>query len=646
MKKLLVIIFVAGFFLQAASQGQKNNYDPHALFSPSIYPVSPNIYRAATGAPNTGYWQNRADYLIRVSLDEKTNIINGSVTIQYHNNSPQPLDFLWLQLDQNLFKKNSRGRLKLPVEGSSRYGDANSAFDGGYQLNNVTVKGNRADYLVTDTRMQVRLARPVMPGDSIKISMDYSFELPGYGADRCGILGTPQGKIYSVAQWYPRMCVFDDVQGWNTDPYLGAGEFYLEYGDFDVFIQTPSSHILVAGGELMNPGDVLTPEQQKRLTTAKTSDETIIIRSANEVASPASRPAGNYITWHYQLKNARDISWASSPAFIWDAARINLTSGKKALAMSVYPAESAGKSKWGRATEYTKASIENYSKRWFEYPYPVATNVASNVSGMEYPGIVFCGAGDGGAELFSVTDHEFGHTWFPMIVGSNERKYGWMDEGFNIFINSLSKLDFNKGEYKNSGVTREQLLPYMFNAGSEAIYNTPDNMREANIGAALYYKPAYGLELLRNEILGPERFDYAFRTYISRWAYKHPTSWDFFRTMENVAGEDLGWFWKSWFLETYTFDQGIEKVAYDSDSTGIYAIVTVANFGKMALPIILRYETVSGKTGTLRFPVEVWSNSDHFKIRIPANEKLKSLIIDPEKVFPDLDTVNNKWRGN
>ena len=627
------------------TQAQKvSTYDPHSLFSPIFYPNGGSITRSSDGSPNVGYWQNRADYQINVSLDENTSQISGSVIITYKNNSPHTLPFLWLQLDQNLFAKGSRGQDRMPVGSRSRYGSAESKFDGGYKISSVKniTDNTTADYLITDTRMQIRLPKAVKPGgDIVKIKVDYSFTLPEEGADRCGILKTKNGNIFAVAQWYPRMCVYDDVEGWNTLPYIGPSEFYLEYGDYDFSITAPASHIVVASGELQNPAEVLTPIQIKRMADAKNSDATVVIRSEIEVTDPSSRPkTTGTLTWKYKMMNARDVSWSSSKSFIWDAARINLAGGKKALAQSLYPAESNGSKKWSRATEFTKGSIENYSKRWFQYPYTVATNVASNVSGMEYPGIVFCGSGSGGADLFGVTDHEFGHTWFPMIVGSNERKYGWMDEGFNTFINTLALKDFNKGEFDGTSPSPSMLTGYMFGPMSEGILNTPDAMKEANIGSSLYFKPGYGLTLLRNNILGPERFDYAFTEYIKRWAYKHPTPWDFFKTMDNVAGENLQWFWKGWFLENYRLDQSIKDVSNDATKG---AIVTLENLDQMAMPVILGFETVSGKKGTVNLPVEIWNNTSVFKVKLPTTEAVKSVTIDPDKVFPDMNYANNKW---
>ena len=645
--------FLIFFFLNLAftSFAQDENavstYDPQVLFSPIFYTTGGTISRAATGEPNVGYWQNRADYQITASLDDVTHQITGIVTLTYKNNSPHVLPFLWLQLDQNLFNKNSRGQARMPVDSRSRYGDSKSSFSGGYTFTNVQINDAPANYIISDTRMQIRLAKPMKPGgDVVKIKMSYSFILPEYGADRCGILKTKNGEIFTVAQWYPRMCVFDDVQGWNTLPYLGPSEFYLEYGDFDFTITAPASHIVVASGELQNPGEVLTAVQSKRLDMAKKSDKAVMIRSETEVTDPASRPNGATLTWHYKIANARDVSWASSKAFVWDAARINLPSGKTSLAMSVYPVEAAGDKAWGRATEYTKNSIENYSKRWYEFPYPAATNVASNVGGMEYPGIVFCGWKAKGDQLFGVTDHEFGHTWFPMIVGSNERKYGWMDEGFNTFINSLAHEDFNNGEYKEQPKNMEAMARYWFSPNSEAIMNTPDAMKEVNIGIALYFKPGYGLELLRNEILGADRFDYAFRMYIQRWAFKHPTPWDFFRTMDNVAGEDLSWFWKGWFLENFKLDQAITSVKYEKDSAANGAIVTIANLNQMAMPVTISYETTTGTKGTIKLPVEIWNNTAVWKVKLPTTERLVSVIIDPNKVLPDINFSNNSWKAN
>ena len=642
-----LILLITFNVASAQPQSQAPGYDYHGLFSPLFYTYNGNEYRAANGEPGPAYWQNKADYDINVNFDDTKSEVKATVLLTYKNSSPQNLPYIWLQLDQNLFNDSSRGQAKMPPTGRSRYGDANSTFKGGYKLASVKlVHGSsetNADYLVTDTRMQVRLAKPIAAkGGELKLKIEYSYTIPKYGADRTGILESKNGDIFAVAQWYPRMCVFDDVRGWNTDPYLGASEFYLEYGDFNVNITAPASLIVVGSGELLNPADVMTTQQLQRYNQAKESDQTVVIRSAKEVTDSKSRPNKPSLTWKFRIENSRDFAWAASKAFIWDAAKINLPSGKKALAVSVYPVESDGKDAWGRSTEYTKTSIENYSKRWYEFPYPAAINVASNVGGMEYPGIVFCGARAKNAGLWGVTDHEFGHTWYPMIVGSNERRYGWMDEGFNTFINNISAGDFNNGEYKRPERDAHQ-ASYMFGPQMEAMYNTPDAMKERNIGNLLYFKPGYSLGLLRKYILGEDRFDYAFRKYTRDWAYKHPTPWDFFRSIENSAGEDLAWFWRGAFLNSYALDQAVTKVEYLNGDFKQGALVTIENMGQMAMPVILEYTTASGKTARKTLPVEVWQNNASWVIKLPTSEEVTKVVIDPDHAFPESNDANNTW---
>lgn len=425
-KKLLTGLIIL-ICTSATAQDSSSIYNQHDLFNPNFYPSSVNEYRAADGEPGPKYWTNRASYKIEATLDEVKDEIAGSEIVTYTNNSPEALPFVWLYLDQNLFNLDSRGQAKMPATRRSRYGDVNSNFKGGFNIKSVKLisitNGKTSevdlDTTISDTRMQLRLPEALKAnGGTVRFKIEYSFAIPEHGSDRTGILDTKNGKIYAIAQWYPRMCVFDDIEGWNTLPYLGAGEFYLDYGDFDYSITAPANELVVGAGELQNPQDVLTATQIKRLAQAKKSDKTVMIRTAEEVSEPSSRPQKGMLTWHFKLDNARDVSWAASKAFIWDAARMNFPSGRKGLAMSVYPVESAGDSAWGRSTEYTKGAIENYSKRWYEYPYNTATNVACNINGMEYPSIVFCNSRSKGRGLFGVTDHEFGHT----LVSDDSRK--------------------------------------------------------------------------------------------------------------------------------------------------------------------------------------------------------------------------------
>ena len=658
MNKYISILFCGLFFLSTsliAQEKEPSNYNYNDAFGHDFYSKNGTATRSASGKPGHAYWQNSADYVIDVNLNETTKEISGSETITYTNNSPDALDFLWMQLDQNLFKLDSRGKAIVPLRGS-RNGDKGQNFDGGYGINTIKLiykKGRRSTivnttYSIVDTRMKVNLPKALEAnGGTVGIKIDFSFTSPDYGSDRMGVLETKNGRIFTLAQWYPRMSVYDDVSGWNTLPYLGAGEFYLEYGTFDVNITAPANHIVVCSGALLNPSEVYTVEQQNRLKKAEASDATVMIRSEAEVTQPNSRPTSTpTLTWKFRIENSRDVAWASSAAFILDAARINLPSGKKSIAMSAYPVESVGQDAWSRSTEYTKASVEHYSKKWLEYPYPAAINVAGNEGGMEYPGIVFCNYESKTERLWGVTDHEFGHIWFPMIVGSNERLHAWMDEGFNTFINSLSTEAFNNGEYKEPKSNMHRMSGVFVNDRLEPIYTSPDNLKERNLGVLAYYKPSMGLTLLREQILGPERFDEALTAYIDRWAYKHPTPDDFFRTMENVAGEDLRWFWRGWFINSWKLDQAITEVKYVKNDPTQGAIITIENLEKMPMPVVIELKTKSGKVTRKTLPVEIWKRNVTWTFKVDTTEELSKVVIDPDFALPDVDSSNNKWKAS
>lgn len=614
-------------------------YDYTEAFKPFFYTQTGTPTRSASGQPGYAYWQNSASYNLNVSLNDAKNEITGTAEITYTNNSTDRLSFLWLQLDQNLFAKDSRGNAVVPMSGS-RNGSHGEEFEGGYKIKSVKLDGKDVKYTITDTRMQIDLASELKAqGGVAKIKIEYSFLSPKYGSDRMGIEDTKNGKIYTIAQWYPRMCVYDDVLGWNTMPYLGASEFYLEYGDITANITVPASHYVVASGELLNPKEVYSREENSRWEQAGKSDKTVMIRTESEIGK--NQQAGTK-TWKFKITQARDFAWASSPAFILDAARINLPDGKKSMAISAYPAESAGDKAWGRSTEYTKAAIEHYSAKWYPYTYPAATNVAGNEGGMEYPGIVFCHMNSKGSELWGVTDHEFGHNWFPMIVGSNERLFAWMDEGFNTFINELSTEAFNKGEYyekKNIA----QMGAFLMNDNFEPIMVGPDNMKENSIGILAYYKPGLGLEMLRESILGPEKFDKAFRTYIERWAFKHPTPWDFFHTMENVSGEELNWFWRGWFINKWKIDQGIKDVKYVNGDSKNGAQITVENIGQLPMPTTVQVKFKDGTEKTVKLPIEVWKRNKEWTFKLDSTKEIELVKLDPNSKIPDADAKNNTW---
>jgi hypothetical protein len=651
---LVLLSIFTGSFVKAQSERPEHanriGYHPQENFAQSFYKDRSNTFRSASGAPGPEYWQNRADYTIKARLDTVKQELSATETIHYTNNSPDRLQCLWLQMDQNTYRKDAR---------SNNYtGFPASQHTEGYKLAGVEIvqdkKMIKAEYIITDSRMQIRLREPVpAKGGKIDINISYSYIIPGAFGGRTDYVSTKNGTIYEVAQWYPRMCVYDDLEGWSTLPFLGSGEFYCEYGDFNYSITLPWNMLVAGSGELQNPEEVLTAVQMARLAAARKNDKTVMIRMAAEINDPASRPQRRgLLTWRFNMKNSRDVAFGASSAYIWDAARVNLPSGKKALAMSVYPVESEGA--WGRATEYLKKSIEYFSTQWFEYPYPVAINEAGIAGGMEYPGIVFDGINDKGGELYWVTAHEIGHNWFPMIVGSDERRYAWMDEGFNTFIDVYASESFNHGEYApkrddeyapGGGNPAKEILPWLKDPQAPVMMTRADGIPEKYRHAIVYFKPAFGLVLLREYILGKDRFDYAFRRYIHNWAYKHPAPEDFFHTMDNEAGEDLSWFWREWFYHNWSLDQALEKVAYTDNDPAKGANITIANLDKMVMPVTIEYVLKNGNKQRLSLPVETWIQEQTHTVRLPTDQPLVSVTIDPDGLLPDSNRENNVWKG-
>ena len=634
-----------------AQQDKVSNYSYLEAFKTQFYNYPPTETRSGSGKPGHKYWQNEADYVIDVELDTLSNIISAKQLVTYTNNSPDELDFLWLHMDQNLYVKDSRGLSILPV-GPSRHGTRGQDLDGGFKalkIKSIEKKGRKNMYSdlsfeIYDTRMKINLNKTLEAnGDKVQFVVEYSFLSPNYGSDRMGILNSKNGKVYTVAQWYPRMCVYDDLNGWNNLPYLGQGEFFLDYGNFEVNITAPSDHYVFCSGELQNPEEVYSEKELVRWENARKSDESVIIRGSDEINTPAFRADSKKTkTWRFKIENSRDVAWASSSAFIIDAAKINLPSGNDCVAISAYPIESNGNNAWERSTEYTKASVEHYSEKWFEYPYETAINIAGNVAGMEYPSISFCSYRSKGEGLWGVTDHEVGHNWFPMIVGSNERVSGWMDEGFCTFVNYLSTEEFNNGEYETRMPNMRYSAQFFTQDGLEPIITAPDNLKARNTGLQ-YYKTGMFLMLLRNNILGVKRFDDAFKEYIHRWAFKHPSPDDFFRTIEDVSGEDLGWFWRSWVLNNWKLDQAVTGVSYLNNDPKQGAIISIKNMEKIPMPVHVEITTLSGEKIEKHLPVEVWKNNVEWSFMVNTNTDIQRVEIDPNYEYPDSDSSNNIW---
>jgi hypothetical protein len=628
--------------------GAADRYDPQSLFAPLQLPHPANAFRDGAGKPGPLFWQNRADYDLHATIDPATHRLLGEETITYTNHGPDALDVLWLQLDQNIYRADSRAASR------SRRGGQHSTP--GFEIASVEVAmgGARqpASTLVDDTRMRVDLPRPLAGGGgTLTLHLRYAYEIPGTWGGRTAVTPSRNGEIYEIAQWYPRMAVYDDLRGWDNQPYLGS-EFYLEYGSFDYAVTVPWDYLVAGSGALVNGAEVLTRLQRERLAQAAASDATVMIRTPAEVGDAASRPTRSGTqTWRFHMDHTRDVAFAASPAFVWDAARINLPGGGHSLAMSVYPVEGVGADRWDRSTEYMKAAVEHFS-RWYPYPWPAAINLGGHGAGMEYPGIVFDGMDDNGKPLFWVSAHEIGHTWFPMIVGSNERRHAFMDEGFNTFIDVYFSDAFNGGEFApkrdgeyapGGGNPVDEILPLLADEGAPTLLALADATSEQYRHPVAYFKSALGLVLLREQILGPERFDPAFRKYIATWAYRHPTPSDFFRFMESASGEDLSWWWRGWYFNNWQLDLGVREAAYVEGDPSRGASVTLESRQPLVMPATLRIAYADGSSEDRRIPVEAWMQTGTPSIVVASNRPIARLTIDPDAALPDADRGNNAF---
>jgi hypothetical protein len=630
------------------------------IFSPAPLPAA-SEFRRADGAPGHAYWQQRVDYNIRVTLDTTERRISGAVTLQYTNNSPDTLRFVWMQLDQNLFRPGSTGSLLFASD--SRFGGA--GFEGGFEIDRVVqcsmparprvrrrtrrasadsaaaafdcLRATGASPLrlrarVEDTMMYMDLVRPIPPGGTTILALAYAFNVPEHGADRMG----RDGSLYQIAQWYPRMAVYDDVHGWNTDQYLGQGEFYLEYGNIDYEITLPSGYVVAGTGLLLNPEQVLTASQRERLAVAAKSDSTVHILTEPELRSGDARPAGPAsLTWRFRAQNVRDAAWAASPEYLWDA------SSWQGILVHAYYRPSALET-WKDAARMSRFSIQEYSTRWFRYPYPQMSAIEGPVSGMEYPMVAMEARGQSGPELFRVVTHEIGHSWYPMIVGSDERRHAWMDEGFNTFINTFAEEGYWSRDDSEVRRRERELVARTDGVPTAQPIMTPANRYKTgeNLLSLAYVKPSIALLTLRNKVLAPAVFDSAFREYTRRWAFRHPQPADFFRTIEAISGRDLSWFWRGFFFTTAALDQAIDGVKQEA---GGPTQVIVANLGDAVMPVELLLTFEDGTTSQRTLPVEIWYLGDRYVYQDQSGKRVVRATVNPDGTFPDALTTNDAW---
>jgi hypothetical protein len=603
--------------------------DPFRGIDPFDWP-SPSRVRTASGAPGPDYWQQRADYTIAATLDTTDKVVRGTVSIRYTNNSPDTLRFVWLQLDQNLYKPGSKGSFVFAAQ--PRFGVR--GFHGGYDITGLQVNGRGTVGKIDDTMMRIDLDTPLLPkGGQLTIGMQYSFTVPEHGSDRMG----RDSSLYLIAQWYPRMAVYDDARGWNTDPYLGQGEFYLDYGDIDYSVTVPAGFVVAGSGTLQNGREVLTTSQAERLARASRTTAVVQVITAEEAAARRRRGVSGTKTWRFRAERVRDAAWAAAPDFRWDA-----TSSDGVLIQALYESPKAGQA-WESAAEQTQWAIKTYSDLWMRYPYPQATSVSGPVAGMEYPMLVMVGYGSADpASIFSTIDHEQGHEWFPMIVGSNERRHAWMDEGFNTFQNAFSN------ERRNPGTVAFPAYlgswKQTVESGRQSPVMTPaDRIDPDALGAMAYRKPGAVLLALRSAVIGRDAMDRSMREYVRRWAFKHPTPADFFRTVENVSGQDLGWFWRAFFYGTDVLDIAVDGVTMRQAAGENVVEVHLRRATSIPFPVTMRLKFDDRTTTDVRLPVEIWTRTDRYMATIPVPRSVVGVRLWPDPSVPDVNSANDVW---
>lgn len=595
----------------------------------------PTPVRSASGAPGPHYWQQRADYTLEATLDTATNVLRGTGRIYYVNRSSETLDFVWVQLDQNLFAPGSISSLlnqpPLRFAGGVVFDFSGKGFTGGITIDRFAVAGRPLRTKIFGTMMRVELPRPLGPDARMTFDIAWHFPIPPYGAGRMGRVGS---HFYELGQWYPRMAVYDDVHGWNTLPYLGAGEFYLEFGDFDVSLTVPAGFMVTATGALANPSAVRTGEERARLARAFTSPgQTVQVVTRPEAIANATRRVSGTRTWRFTASGVRDFAWAAGSGLRWDA-----STWDGILVQTFYHPDAMP---WEEANSMVRATLKHFSGALGQYPWPQVSAVEGLVEGMEYPMVIYCPSLQKREDQYWVLMHELGHQWFPMQVGSDERRYPWMDEGFNTFADYDAAEAFFKGTAYGDTVRRELLGAYAATAipGSEQpMITKPDEVRQLYWTA--YQKPALMLSILREAVVGREAFDHAFREYVRRWKGKHPQPADFFRTLSNETGRDLDWFWRGWIYTTARVDQAVDSVRAGSDTTLLY----LSSRGQMILPVTLELRYADGTTEMRSLPVEMWSLGNRFTYRLATAKRLTSVTIDPQRIYPDIARDNNSWK--
>ena len=685
---------------------------------------TPNRYRTASGSPGKDYYQQKVDYTMNIILDDENSKLYGDENINYKNNSPDELSYLWIQLDQNIRgdynmedMKTSSGIPEMSSIDSFVEEFTSEKFVGGFNIEKVLDENGRPlRFTINKTMMRVDLPNPIKSGQEFNFSIKWWYKINNHvpSRDRSGYeyFSEDDNRAYVIAQFFPRLAVYNDIEGWQNYQFWGNGEFALNFGDYDVKITVPDDHIMEATGELQNPKEVLSKSELQRYKKAANSfDKPVIIVSEEEVREKEKRKSNGKSTWHFVAKNVRDFAFASSRKFIWDMMAVKI-GGKNIIASSLYPKE--GNPLWEEySTRVVAHTLKVYSKYTFDYPYPKAVSVHSKNQGMEYPMICwnYGRPNEDGSysdrtkyAMISVIIHEVGHNFFPMIVNSDERQWGWMDEGLDSFVQYLTEQEFEE-DYPSRRGDPSKIVRYM--SGDQdfisPIMSNPENVFQ--LGPNAYSKPATALNILRETIMGPELFDFSFKTYAKRWKFKHPTPEDFFRTMEDASAVDLDWFWRGWFYSTDVVDIGVKSVdkyvISDKPSKEIDSILakygmtandlnptvfmqkntkefkessemesdSISSFealdtslgddkklpkhfyeiqfekpGGLVMPIIVDYIYEDGTKERIEYPVQIWRKNDSIVKRvITSDKKLIGVELDPDAETADINLNNNSW---
>jgi hypothetical protein len=600
-----------------------------------------NGTRTRKGSPGPRYWQQWADYRLTADLNPVSKRLSGTGTITYYNRSPNQLTEVYVQLLQNIFAPGSHHNTDVPwaVEGIT----LNRVVAQGQELK--PAEGEGAGYKVDGTIMRIGLPKPLPPGGTATFEFAWRLRIPPDGAPR----GGQDGEVFYINYWYPQMAVYDDVNGWQIDQYLGTGEFYMGYGNYDVALTVPAGWLVDATGRLQNAAEVLSPQSRARLDSAGHASGVVHVVTDLDREPGKSTAAGTNgkLTWRYRAENVRDVAWATSARYLWDATTAQVGDANEdgradtAAIYSFYRPEQRRINHWDQSARYSQYSIEFFSRYLAPYPYAHMTAVDGPTScgGMEYPMMTCIGGQWDTLGLYEVITHEIGHMWFPMVVGSDEKRYAWMDEGLTQFDQSQSMDQFFKG-FDDEERNRRNYLDLADVGGEVELMHHGDRYPNyASYGVASYYKPASVLVALRG-VLGRDTFHKAYTEYIRRWSYKHPTPYDFFHTFDDVSGQDLSWFWRTWFFETWKLDQAIDTVTTVGDSLEI----ALVNRGKAPMPVLLAVTRTGGQTQRMTVPVDVWfGDRRRHTIRIAREPAVRTIEIDPDKQFPDVDRSNQVW---